>query len=99
MASVDEASTLTVSDFVSARIEEDRVARPQACDPVHWAAMRLILTDLDTFKRVRDMRPNGTPYSEALTIAGHIAGLEHALRRLALIWSNHPDWQPEWRNP
>jgi hypothetical protein len=102
-------STLTVTEFVLARIEEDeawtlgadceweRWADDEACKP-EWD---LPATDMPShparvLAQCAGMRKI---VEESVALDGEYAGigLSAAVRALASIWSDHLDWREEWR--
>lgn len=69
-------------------------------DPAHVladiAAKRALIADLATFDRVATEKVSSDP-ATSLTARGIERGIMHALRTLALPFTDHPDFDESWK--
>jgi hypothetical protein len=89
----DEASTLTVTEFVEARIAED-----EANIEGDWAAGDGGLHIISTPMHDR-MVAQCAAMREVVGFAKHLPSVyaRSVIEPLASIWSDHPSWREEWR--
>ncbi|MGZ4516398.1 MAG: DUF6221 family protein [Mycobacteriaceae bacterium] len=105
------APTLTVTDFVLARIAEEEWVANTASGTVSGPAQyghhlwnfgdqRLEITRARVLAQCAAMREIVECHQEILTVCQGCATARYpcrTLRALASIWSDHPDWREEWR--
>ena len=85
---------MTLTDFLLARIDEDQAAAQRVTEDRSAMAKRAIVNSRLTVEGVRKTEQDLVP---RLTTGGMVAGLDIALRFLALPYDSHPDYDEAWR--
>lgn len=83
--------------FVSARLDEDEATARHEPErlPREVAAKRAILTmDTDLWRIYRTYEAAGEPGTMSL---GRAQAADRAVRYLAAVWNDHPDYREAWR--
>jgi hypothetical protein len=97
-------STLTVTEFVLAQIKEwERWADDEACKP-DWdlpatdmpSHPARVLAQCAAMRKIVEMFQTARPAMGEWE-SDYASAAYDAVRALASIWSDHPDWREEWR--
>ena len=104
------AATLTLTDFLLARIAEDEaVARSSERRMCERLTPERLLAECEAKRRIVDMHSHSSPVAgaprrlraDAVATEVGVTGEPETrpcdtLRALAAIWSDHPDYDPDW---
>ncbi|WP_280441062.1 DUF6221 family protein [Nocardia brasiliensis] len=92
-------SETRIDEFIRARLAEDEMTASDAPDPAQ--VLRQVRATRETFIAILEytgtweLLVDSAP-SSAAALAADIAEFR-AIRAMAAVWSDHPDYQPEWR--
>lgn len=100
-------STMTITDFLLARIAEDEDTLPWLVDDIERVGDRLvnlrerILADCEAKRRIVEMYRShdhsaGAGHHWSGFDGGYATATDHALTALAAVYADHDDYDPGW---